>query len=88
MRCSFVVATTVISDDNGSIFAATMLKLSFINALQGETHATLLAAHLAASLGFGSILLEGDALLVILAINSHSFFFFFFFLLGFCQLYF
>ena len=69
VRGSFAVAAAMISDDNGSIFAAAMLKLSSMDALQGEAHAALLAA----SLGFGSFLLEWDAFLVILAINSPLF---------------
>ena len=74
VRGSFAVATTMISDDNSSIFAVATLKLSSTDALQGEAHATLLAAHLVAFSGFGSFLLEGDALLIIFAINSPSLF--------------
>jgi hypothetical protein len=74
VRGSFAVAAAVISDDNGSIFAAATLKLNSADALQGEAHAALLVARLATSLGFGSFLLEGYALLVILAINSPSLF--------------
>ena len=70
MRGSFVVAAAVISNDNSSIFAAATLKLSSIDVLQGKAH----AIRLAASMGFASILLEGDALLVILAIKSPSLF--------------
>jgi hypothetical protein len=55
MRGSLAIAAIVISDDNGSIFAATTLKLSSADALQGEAHAALLAAYS----GFGSIFVEG-----------------------------
>jgi hypothetical protein len=51
VRGSFVVATTMISDDNGSIFAAATLKLSSTYALQGEVHAALLAARLGCFFG-------------------------------------
>jgi hypothetical protein len=59
------------------------IKLSSTDILQGEAHEALLTARLAASPRFGFILLEEDAILVILAINSPSLFFF----LDFCQLY-
>jgi hypothetical protein len=48
--------------------------ISSINALQGEAFANLLTARLATSSGCGTLVLEGDALLVVLAINNPSFF--------------
>ena len=64
------MVAALIRDDNDSIFAAITLKLSSTDVLQGEAHVALLAA----SMGFGSISLEDDALLVILANNSPSLF--------------
>jgi hypothetical protein len=72
VRGSFAVAATVISDENGSTFVATTQKLVSTYILQGEAHATLLVVCLAASLGLGPISVEGDVLIVILAINSPS----------------
>jgi hypothetical protein len=45
-----------------------------VDTLQGEALAALLAAHLADSLGRRLVALEGDALLVVLAINNPSLF--------------
>lgn len=64
VRDSFVVAAAVITK-----------KYPVMDALQGEAHASLLASRLAITLGFGNFSLQGDALLVILAINNLSLFF-------------
>lgn len=45
-----------------------------IDALHCEAYAALLASRLANMLGFGNFSLEGEALLVILAISSPSLF--------------
>jgi hypothetical protein len=74
VRGSFAVAAAVLSDDSGTIIAATTQKLVSTDVLQGEAHAALLVVRLAASLGLGPISVEGDALLVILAINSPTLF--------------
>jgi hypothetical protein len=62
----------VISDENNAIFAGATQKLSSTDVLQIEAHTTLLVVRLIASIGFGPISVEGDALLLILAINSIS----------------
>jgi hypothetical protein len=64
----------VISDSSRSIILTATKKLSVMDTLQGEAHAALLASRLAIMSGFGNFSLEGDALLVILAINSPSLF--------------
>ena len=74
VRGLFAVAAAVINDENGSILATTTQKLVSNDVLQGEAHVALLVVHLAASMGLGPISVEGDALLVILAINSPAFF--------------
>jgi hypothetical protein len=74
VRGSFAVAVAVLSDENGTIFAAATQKLVSTDVLQGEAHAALLVVRLATSMGLGLILVEGDALLVILVINSHALF--------------
>jgi hypothetical protein len=71
---SFAVAAAVLSDENGTIFATATQKLVYTDVLQGEAHAALLVVCLAASMGLGPISVERDALLVILAINSHALF--------------
>jgi hypothetical protein len=66
---SYDVAAAVISNDRGDIVGAATQKLQCTDALQGEAFAALLASCLVASLGYKLLLLEGDALLVVLAIN-------------------
>jgi hypothetical protein len=74
VRGSFAVTAAVLSDENGTIFAAATQKLVSIDVLQGEAHVALLVVRLAASMGLGPISVEGDALFVILAINSPALF--------------
>jgi hypothetical protein len=75
VKGSFAVAAVVVSDERGEIVGAVTQKLHCFDALQGETHVALLAVRLTDSLGCIMVVLEGDALLVILAINSHSLFY-------------
>jgi hypothetical protein len=72
----FVVAASVISDENGNIIIAVTQKLTYSDALIGEASATLLTSQVTASSGCGNLFLEGDALLVILAINNPLLFLF------------
>jgi hypothetical protein len=74
VRDSFAVAAAVVSDSSGSVILAATLKLVGSDVLQGEATAALLASRLAVSTGVGSFDLEGDALLVLLAINSPAIF--------------
>jgi hypothetical protein len=74
VRDSFAVVVAVVSDSSDSVILATTLKLVGSDVLQGEAIATLLASRLAVSTSFGSFDLEGDALLVLLAINSPAIF--------------
>jgi hypothetical protein len=70
VRGNFAVAAAVLSDHLGEIIYARTQKLFSFDVLSGEASAALLASHLAASLGFSNFTLEGDALLVILAVNK------------------
>jgi hypothetical protein len=74
VRGNFSVAAAIITDSKGQIITAASLKLSSSDALIGEASAALLATRLALSVGVSSLFLEGDALLVILAINQPSLF--------------
>ena len=75
VRGSFVVAAAaVLSDENGAIVAAATQRLNCTDALQGEALVALLTSRLAASIGCNFFSLEGDALLVALAINNPSLF--------------
>jgi hypothetical protein len=65
---NFVV--TLISDKKCNIILSVTQKLTFTNALLGEASVVLLTSQLAASSGCGNLFLEGDVLLVILAINN------------------
>jgi hypothetical protein len=74
VKGSFAVAAVVISDDMGNIIGAATQKLISIDVLQGEASAALLAARLAVFSRCDKLMLEDDALLVVLAINNPSFF--------------
>ena len=64
------MAAPVISNFSGEIICAATQKLFSSDALYGEASATLLASRLATLSGFNNFMLEGDALLVILAVNQ------------------
>ena len=66
---NFVVVAAIISNSFGEIICATSQKLFSSDALSGEAFAVLLTSRLTASSGFNNLILEGDALLVILAVN-------------------
>jgi hypothetical protein len=70
VKHSFVVAVAVLSDEFGNIIAAASKKLVSTDVMQKEAAATLLAVRLAAFSRCDHLLLEGDALLVVLAINN------------------
>jgi hypothetical protein len=76
IRDNFDVAAAVISNSDGKIILAVTQKLSNIDVLIGEASAALLITRLAASVGIENFLLEGDDLLVILAVNQPKFFYF------------
>jgi hypothetical protein len=83
IRDNFAVAAAIISNSDGEIILAVTQKLSNTNALIGEAYAALLITRLVASIGIENFLLEGDAFLVILAVNQPNIFLF----LAFCSLY-
>jgi hypothetical protein len=74
VKGSFAVAAVVISDDMGNIIGATTQKLIYTDVLQGEASTALLVARLAVFSRCDKRMLEGDALLVVLAINNPSLF--------------
>jgi hypothetical protein len=74
IRGSLAVAAAVISDDSGNIISAATMKLYSLDALQGEALAALLTTRLAVTTGSSILHLEGDALLVVLAINKPALF--------------
>jgi hypothetical protein len=74
VRESFAVADTVISDYSGNIIMAATQQLHSTDILAGEASAALLASRLALSSRYDHFIIEGDALLVILAINSPEYF--------------
>jgi hypothetical protein len=74
IRDSFVVVAAVISDSLSNIIMAATQRLHSMDILVREASAVLLASRLALSSSFAYFIIEGDALLVILAINSPEFF--------------
>jgi hypothetical protein len=60
----------VVSDSTGNIISAATQKFFFTDVGMGEDVAALLTTRLAAACGVTSFVLEGDALLVVLAINT------------------
>jgi hypothetical protein len=76
VRGSFSVATGVISDAFGNIIMAVTHKLPSTDALAREAFAALLTSRMAISLTSDNFCIEGDALLVVSAINNPPLFFF------------
>jgi hypothetical protein len=70
VRGNFAVATVVLNDSSREIIFAVTQKLFSSDVLSGEASAALLVSRLAAISGFSNFTLEGDALLVILAVNK------------------
>jgi hypothetical protein len=71
---TFSVAAGVISDDSGNIILAVTHKLPSTDALAGKAFAALLTARMAIYLTSDKFCIEGDALLVVSAINNPSLF--------------
>ena len=70
----FAVATTVVSDSNDNIIGVATKKIFTKDVALGEAQAALLAVHTAAFCGVYSLILEGDALNVVLAIQQTQLF--------------
>jgi hypothetical protein len=69
--CDFIFRfcdATVISDSNGNIIGVATKKIFTKEVALGKAHATLLAVQSATSCGAYFLILEGDALNVVLAI--------------------
>jgi hypothetical protein len=70
----FAVTASVISDASENIILATTQKFHSTNVLSSGTSTTLLVTRLTAPNGYDCFALEGDAFLMILAVNqSHLF---------------
>jgi hypothetical protein len=67
---NFAVTTAVISNSSRDIILAVTQKLNVSDVLIGETSGGFLVTRLAAFVGTGDFLLEGDAFLIILAVNQ------------------
>lgn len=74
VKSDFAVAAMVLSDSNGNIVQAVTKRLSTTDAAIGEAQAALLAVQCAASFGVYSLILEGDAINIILAIQQPDLF--------------
>jgi hypothetical protein len=74
IRSSLVVAAATLRNHQGVFLAVNSLKLPSMEANLGEAHAALLAVRLAVSYGCQSLVIEGDSLVTILAINDPSLF--------------
>jgi hypothetical protein len=74
LSSNFAVTATVISDSNGNTIRATTKKILTKDVALGEVQATLLAVHTVASCSVYSLILEGDALNVVLAIQQPQLF--------------
>lgn len=68
------VAAMVLSDSNGNILHATTKRFFTIDTAVGEAQAGLLATQVATSSGIYSLLIEGDAINIILAIQQPDIF--------------
>jgi hypothetical protein len=69
-RDNFFVATAVIRNFFGKIILPVTQKLYVSDVLIGGVFTAILVTQLAASTGIGDFMLEGDALLVIVAVNQ------------------
>jgi hypothetical protein len=74
LSSDFAMVVTVVSDSNDNIIGAATKKILTKDVTLGEAQATLLAVHIAASCGAYSLILEGDALNVVLAIQQPQLF--------------
>jgi hypothetical protein len=70
IRPSFAVAAAILRDHSGNFLAVNSLKLPVVDANKGEALAALLAVRIASSFGCSSIIIEGDSLLTVLAIQK------------------
>jgi hypothetical protein len=69
LSSNFALIVMVISDSNGNIIGAAIKKIFTKDVALGEAHAAFLAVQTAAACGCYSLILEGDALNVVLAIQ-------------------
>jgi hypothetical protein len=76
MRGNSTVSEAIISESSGNIIMAATQELLSLDVLKGGLWLLylLLASRLAVLLSFGNLSLDGDALLVVLAINSPLFY--------------
>jgi hypothetical protein len=74
VKSEFYVAVMVLSDYNGNIIQAITKRLSTTDTAIGEAQAALLAIQSVASFGVYSLILEGDAINIILTIQNPDLF--------------
>jgi hypothetical protein len=74
LSSNFAVTATVISDSNGNTIRSTTKKILIKDVALGEAQANLLAIHIVASCGVYPLILEGDVLNVVLAIQQPQLF--------------
>jgi hypothetical protein len=74
VKSDFSDAAMVLSDSNGNIIQAITKRLFTTDVALGEAQAALLTIHSAASFGVYSLILEGDVINIILAIQNLDFF--------------
>jgi hypothetical protein len=74
LSSNFVVATMVVSDSRSNIIGGTTKKILTKDVALGEAQVALLMVHTATSCGAYSLILEGDALNVVLAIQQPQLF--------------
>lgn len=70
IRPDFAVAAATLRDHEGAFIAVNSLKLPSMDAGLGEAHAALLAVRLAVSCGCSPLVIEGDSLVTVMAINN------------------
>jgi hypothetical protein len=75
IHSSFAMAATTLRDHNGIFIAVNSLKLPSMDVGLGEAHIAFLAVRLTVSFGYSSLVVEGDSLVTMMAINNPHLFF-------------
>ena len=70
IRPNFIVVAAILSDHEGNFLAVNTLKFPPMEAVMGEAHAALLASRIAVFFGCPCLIIEGDSLLIILAMKD------------------
>lgn len=70
IKSNFAVAAAILSDSDGNIIEAAIRRLLIVDAAIGEAHVAILATQLVASCRCSSLIIGGDALIIIPAIKN------------------